>query len=81
MSVTCWKEVLINLTFFYCIWFSRGGQRLVGVGLIGGWPEASVAFLGQNILRISIFYVVPMGRWGGSGLRGGWPEERDASLG
>jgi hypothetical protein len=47
----------------------------------GGGPEASGASLGWAILRNSIFYLVPMGRRGGSGVRGGGPEASGASLG
>jgi hypothetical protein len=46
-----------------------------------GGPEASGASLGWEILRNSIFHLVPMGRRGGSGLRGGGAEASGASLG
>ncbi len=47
---------------------------------MGGRPEASGSSLGWSISRNSIFYLVPMGRRGGSGLRGGKPEASGISL-
>ncbi len=57
--------------------FLPGSHGETVSGLRRGGPEAGGTSLGWVISRNSIFYLVPMGRWGGSILRGGSPEPSD----